>query len=131
MSATSVQNLSSNTTSIKVLFDYINASPATRTASIAVNGGAPVVISFLVTGTDWVNSNQANYAVKLSGFTPGSQNTLVIGGTDGYVPDISRIGIPVTSITWLQEDTGKLAGTAVVQPCKGCYNGKNVGYIGN
>ncbi|PWN31523.1 glycoside hydrolase [Meira miltonrushii] len=92
-------NLKVNSANATILFDYLNcdvtvtSSTNMRTGSISVNGGEPVDVSFPISGYNWDASITHNYRVALSGFKPGSSNSINITSTSGYAPDVSRIGI--------------------------------------
>jgi hypothetical protein len=68
-----------------------------RSASVSVNGGAGILVSFPQSGYDWANDIWRSFRVELSGFRIGSNNTILVkaGDTDPAAPDIDRIGIIV------------------------------------
>ncbi|KAI1322098.1 glycoside hydrolase superfamily [Xylariaceae sp. FL0255] len=84
-----------------VLFDYINCDvdyggggSNERLASISVNEGAAVTVSFPMTGYNWVEDIYKSYPVALSGFSTTGTNTITISGSGtGYAPDLDRIGV--------------------------------------
>ena len=65
-----------------------------RLASISVNGGPAVNVSFPLSGYNWDKDVYAEYPVQLSGFNTGSTNTITISSSgSNYAPDIDRIGV--------------------------------------
>ncbi|TKA30684.1 hypothetical protein B0A50_02404 [Salinomyces thailandicus] len=94
-----------------VRFDYVNCDvgylsdqkPNYRTAAITVNGGAPQLVDFPLTGYEWTLDVLEGFLVRLSGFDVHGDNTIVISGPPAdavadsnagtYGPDIDRVGI--------------------------------------
>jgi len=67
---------------------YSNGDAADRTATLKIDGAAPVVLSFPPTGGD--RTGVATATVRL---TAGS-HTLELGNPTGWAPDIDRISLP-------------------------------------
>jgi hypothetical protein len=73
-------------TSVRV--KYVNGESKTRYANVRVNGGAPIKLAFLPTGSS-SGSSTLNVELKSSG------NSLVFEGVNGgWGPDIDRILVP-------------------------------------
>ncbi|KAI8201598.1 putative alpha-galactosidase D [Colletotrichum sp. SAR 10_65] len=84
-----------------VLFDFINGDIGylgggnnERTASVTINNGAAVTVSFPLSGYNWDTDVFKGYAVELSGFDVNGPNTISISGVDGgFAPDLDRVGV--------------------------------------
>ncbi|SMR42229.1 unnamed protein product [Zymoseptoria tritici ST99CH_1E4] len=98
--------ITTSQSSMDVRFDYINSEIGylggsglnIRGASVSVNGGTPVPVSFPLTGYNWDKDVQRHYLVRLYGFRTSGTNTITISGLSSvsqYAPDIDRIGIVV------------------------------------
>lgn len=98
-----LSNIRTSQATQAVLFDYINAeigylggSNNERLASISVNGGAAVRVSFPLTGYNWDKDVLKGYAVELSGFSTTGANQIVIKGVgSAWAPDFDRLGVVV------------------------------------
>lgn len=99
-----LSNIRTSQASQAVRISYVNCEVAysfdgkglinERLASISVNGGAPVTVSFPLSGYNWDKDVYAEYLVQLSGFNTGSTNTITISGSgSNYAPDIDRVGV--------------------------------------
>ncbi|PWN18702.1 alfa-D-galactopyranosidase/beta-L arabinopyranosidase [Microstroma glucosiphilum] len=97
-------NVASKGTTQTVFFDYVNAnisylgtnSTSAIGANVRVNGGSPQEVLFPLSGYNWGEDVWQGFKVDLSGFKPGTSNTLAISGghyLSRYAPDIDRIGI--------------------------------------
>jgi alpha-galactosidase len=100
--AVTLSNIRTSQASQSVIFDYINCEVGfsfgiatnERLASISVNGGAPVTVSFPLSGYDWSKDVYKGYKVQLSGFSTSGSNTIKIFGVNGgYAPDLDRVGV--------------------------------------
>lgn len=100
--ALTLSNIVTSQAAQAVRFDYVNCEVGfsfvgatnERLALVSVNGGAPVNVSFPLSGYDWDTDKYANYLVELSGFKTNGANTIKISGSgSGYAPDIDRIGV--------------------------------------
>ncbi|KAF2225170.1 putative alpha-galactosidase [Elsinoe ampelina] len=87
-----------------VLFDYVNCEigylgdqgPNLRGASVSVNGGQAVTVTFPLTGYNWEKDLVKGYKVRLSGFNVGGENTVTVGAATGvtaWAPDLDRVGV--------------------------------------
>ncbi|KAI1360451.1 glycoside hydrolase superfamily [Xylaria arbuscula] len=85
-----------------VKFDYINCEVAylgsgasnERLASIRVNGGPAQVVSFPLSGYNWVTDIYVGYGIQLSGFNTEGPNTISISGAGtGWAPDFDRVEV--------------------------------------
>jgi alpha-galactosidase len=94
-----LSGLSATTTTSVVLFDYVNCDIGygggvnARTATVSVNGGQGVQVSFPISGYNWDASVTKGYRVELAGFKVGQSNTIAISQAGSYGPDLDRIGI--------------------------------------
>ena len=99
-----LSNIRTSQASQAVRISYVNCEVAysfdgkglvnERLASISVNGGSAVTVSFPLSGYNWDKDAYAEYLVQLSGFNTGSTNTITISGSgSNYAPDIDRIGV--------------------------------------
>lgn len=95
-----LSNVRTSQATQNVLFDYINGDVGymggtnERSASVSVNGGAAVTVSFPLTGYNWAKDISKAYAVQLSGFSTTATNTITISGVGtAWGPDIDRIAV--------------------------------------
>ncbi|KAL6704975.1 hypothetical protein ACN47E_007378 [Coniothyrium glycines] len=99
--AVTISNIRTSQGTQNVLFDYINGEVGylgglnnERLASVSVNGGAAVTVSFPLSGYNWEKDVFKSYAVQLSGFSTTGTNTIKISGVNNaYAPDFDRIGV--------------------------------------
>ncbi|GAK66574.1 carbohydrate-binding module family 35 protein [Moesziomyces antarcticus] len=95
-----LSNIKPSSSEAVLYFDYINADVSfsfagltnERFAQISVNGGAPHNVSFPLSGYDWNKDVTKAYKVRLSGFRPGTENTITISNPNGNAPDFDRVG---------------------------------------
>lgn len=100
-----LSNIRTSSATQTVKFDYIDCEVGftfsnngmdtnTRSASISVNGGAAVTVSFPLSGYNWDKDVYKEFKVELSGFKTDATNTISISGVNGgYAPDFDRVGI--------------------------------------
>jgi len=88
-----------------VVFDHVNGDIGwlggtnynARSATVSVNGGTGVAVSFPISGYDWAWDVWRGFRVELSGWRVASNNTLTIraGSDTDWAPDFDRIGVIV------------------------------------
>lgn len=97
-----LSNIVTSQQSQSVRFNYVNGDIGylggtdynERLASVSVNGGSPVTVSFPISGYNWAEDVYTSYLVELSGFRTSGSNTITISGSGtGYAPDLDRIGV--------------------------------------
>lgn len=97
-----LSNIRTSQATRNVRFSYVNCEVAylgsglnnERLASVSVNGGSPVTVSFPLSGYNWDTDVYANYTVPLSGFsTDGTSSITISGSGSNYAPDVDRIGV--------------------------------------
>lgn len=94
-----LSNIRTSRATQNVLFDYINGEVGftygtnnERLASVSVNGGPAVTVSFPLSGYNWDTSVTKSWPVELSGFDTNGPNTVVIQGSgNGYGADLDRV----------------------------------------
>ncbi|KAK7462465.1 hypothetical protein VKT23_008066 [Stygiomarasmius scandens] len=83
-----------------VSFDYINGDftyfntdcSNCRNAFVSVNGGSAVQVQMPISGQSW-DILFSGYLVSLSGFKPGTSNTIRISNPSAFAPDFFRVGV--------------------------------------
>ncbi|KAI0906897.1 alfa-D-galactopyranosidase/beta-L arabinopyranosidase [Ustulina deusta] len=84
-----------------VKFDYINCEVGylgsgnnERLASISVNGGPAQIVSFPLSGYNWVTDIYTDYGAELSSFNTEGPNSITISGAGtGWAPDFDQIAV--------------------------------------
>ncbi|HWG25033.1 alpha-galactosidase D [Actinospica sp.] len=95
-----------------------------RTADVAVDGGSP--LSFTANGNgSWSTPQTTDITLNLNQGT----NTIEFSNPSTWAPDIDSIVISGPT-TYVADSTGTLAGGAMAQSCSGCFDGKDIGYLG-
>ncbi|KAH7099565.1 glycoside hydrolase superfamily [Auriculariales sp. MPI-PUGE-AT-0066] len=95
-----LSGVTATSTTSTLLIDYVNAEVGymgatnARGATISVNGGTAVAVSFPLSGYDWSYDVLKGFRVELSGFRVASNNTITYkAGDTEWAPDIDRIGV--------------------------------------
>ena len=110
---------------------YSNPSRATRYSSLSIAGQPATTVAFPSTGT---GTGTVTIAAPL---TTQGFNDLIFStptGTGPAIHTVSLVAGPVPVFTASNEADASgntLSGTAVVQSCATCYDGKDVGFIGS